>query len=104
MNKAAVIVGVTKENMRPPIGGECPVLYAQLMRDCWSQEPKNRPTFEEILHRLPYIQNILSPRKTNPLSRSDTALLSAIHSSGTLTQQFKKVGLETEKGHTMKGA
>lgn len=92
MNKAAIIVGVTKENLRPPIGADCPPLYAQLMRDCWETSPSKRPRFEEILHRLEQIQNLNSPRKSpNPLSRSDSAKLSAMSSSGSLTQQFRQV-------------
>ena len=32
--------------------------YIKLMRECWSQRPENRPSFNEIKVRLEEIENI----------------------------------------------
>ena len=39
---------------RPPVppSPECPPDYVALMRQCWSKEPEDRPTFKEALQRI----------------------------------------------------
>lgn len=45
--KNAVVEGV-----RPPIPPDTPELYAQLIRNCWQDEPSKRPTFAAIAETL----------------------------------------------------
>lgn len=33
---------------RPKIPSTCPIQYAQLIRDCWSHSPNERPAFAEV--------------------------------------------------------
>lgn len=47
-----IIMGVSQGTLRPTIPPNTDPEYAKLMRDCWSQDPKNRPTADEILNRL----------------------------------------------------
>lgn len=44
-------VKVTK-GFRPDLNNQVPEAYANLIRDCWSQDPEKRPTFDDILNRL----------------------------------------------------
>lgn len=37
---------------RPEIDSNVPVSYRSLIEKCWAQDPKNRPTFDEILNEL----------------------------------------------------
>eukprot|EP01105_Mastigella_eilhardi_P022935 TRINITY_DN5722_c0_g1_i2.p1 TRINITY_DN5722_c0_g1~~TRINITY_DN5722_c0_g1_i2.p1 ORF type:complete len:274 (-),score=51.62 TRINITY_DN5722_c0_g1_i2:32-853(-) len=47
-----VKVAVLGENRRPPLGEEIPVRLQQLIIDCWSEDPDERPEFSEILEQL----------------------------------------------------
>lgn len=47
-----VAYGVAVNKLTLPIPSTCPTMFSQLMTDCWYQEPHERPTFLEILHRL----------------------------------------------------
>ena len=47
--KAATEV-LNGHRMEPP--NECPIILADLMRDCWLADPNDRPTFQQILERL----------------------------------------------------
>jgi serine/threonine protein kinase len=55
MNKPDIIVGVP-QGLRPPIPENCSAPYAQLIADCWMDDPSKRPAFAEILHRLEQLQ------------------------------------------------
>ncbi|XP_060071962.1 mitogen-activated protein kinase kinase kinase 11-like [Ylistrum balloti] len=59
-----VAYGVAVNKLTLPIPSTCPGLFAKLMSDCWHQEPHQRPTFSEILHRLSEIAS--SPFMTTP--------------------------------------
>lgn len=37
---------------RPKFLREIPSSYKNLIENCWNQDPKNRPTFKEILNQL----------------------------------------------------
>ncbi|EFA77446.1 leucine-rich repeat-containing protein [Heterostelium album PN500] len=37
---------------RPPIPDDCPSAYAQLIRDCWQNDPNSRPSFSEVEDRI----------------------------------------------------
>ncbi|CAG8749778.1 10245_t:CDS:1, partial [Cetraspora pellucida] len=36
------------EDLRPPVNKEATSCYVNLMRECWSKEPKNRPSAEKL--------------------------------------------------------
>ena len=44
--------GIESGAVRPPIPGGCPDVIKRVMEKCWSQEPKERPAFSEILSDL----------------------------------------------------
>eukprot|EP01089_Gocevia_fonbrunei_P014277 TRINITY_DN3876_c0_g1_i1.p1 TRINITY_DN3876_c0_g1~~TRINITY_DN3876_c0_g1_i1.p1 ORF type:complete len:497 (+),score=74.25 TRINITY_DN3876_c0_g1_i1:52-1491(+) len=52
MHKPQIIVGVSKEGLRPQIPVSCPSELAELMQECWAEDPHTRPLFSEILERL----------------------------------------------------
>jgi serine/threonine protein kinase len=41
------------KGVRPTIPANVPVAFRELMGHCWSQQPEERPTFEQILRRIP---------------------------------------------------
>merc|ERR1711915_383808 len=43
---------VAKENLRPPLPVSTPNNLKAIVNQCWSQDPKNRPSFEEIIRLL----------------------------------------------------
>ncbi len=78
MHKPDIIVGVSKGTLRPEIPPSCPPDFAQLMRDCWEQDPEKRPLFSDILTRLksmapPPVSHIshMSPVTLSPRSMTE---------------------------------
>jgi len=47
-----VVLAVGTKGMRPTIPTDCPIQWSNLIRDCWSEKPENRPTFDKIIIRL----------------------------------------------------
>lgn len=50
----AVVLSVYQHGLRPPMPpeGRCPGPLAQLIHQCWAQDPKARPSAKEVLVRL----------------------------------------------------
>lgn len=40
------------EGRRPPVPGDCPGEYEQIMSSCWQAKPKKRPTMADVLKFL----------------------------------------------------
>lgn len=55
-SKKEFITYVVNEKSKPIIYNSCPECYKNLLKRCWSQDPEDRPSFEQILFEL----------KTNP--------------------------------------
>jgi len=47
---------VLEEGLRPQIPPRCPPMMAQLMKDCWGDDPVKRPTFSQIINALEKMQ------------------------------------------------
>lgn len=43
---------VVHEGLRPPIPSFCSEGFGQLIRDCWMDDPRERPDFFDIITRL----------------------------------------------------
>ncbi|XP_076956581.1 uncharacterized protein LOC143631840 [Bidens hawaiensis] len=52
LNPMQVIAAVGFMNRRLEIPKDVDPLWASLIQSCWCSEPKSRPTFQEILHKL----------------------------------------------------
>ncbi|KAF4347836.1 hypothetical protein G4B88_026083 [Cannabis sativa] len=52
MHCGAIIGGIVKNTLRPPIPERCDPDWRRLMEECWSPEPEYRPSFTEITNRL----------------------------------------------------
>ena len=37
---------------RPPVDGLCPMMFAELMQQCWDKDAAQRPNFNNIMTRL----------------------------------------------------
>ncbi|XP_068440577.1 mitogen-activated protein kinase kinase kinase 10 [Clinocottus analis] len=48
----AVAYGVAMNKLTLPIPSTCPEPFAQLLGECWSPNPRSRPSFSNILRRL----------------------------------------------------
>ncbi|XP_061142891.1 mitogen-activated protein kinase kinase kinase 20 isoform X1 [Syngnathus typhle] len=48
---------VVEKEERLTIPSGCPASFAELMRDCWMTDPKDRPTFKQILSTLETMAN-----------------------------------------------
>lgn len=58
--------------MRPQIPPDCPVAFAQLIRDCWQAEPQLRPSFGDIIQRLRQMESLLPPASPSRSLNSST--------------------------------
>ncbi|KAL6062440.1 putative serine/threonine-protein kinase drkA, variant 2 [Balamuthia mandrillaris] len=79
MHKPQIIIGVSKDGLRPVIPTACPPQLAELMRDCWKEDPAQRPSFSEILERLrtmqpppPAFKHTFSTSDLNPLTLTES--------------------------------
>ncbi|KAL9235670.1 hypothetical protein vseg_010411 [Gypsophila vaccaria] len=52
MHCGAIIGGILKNTLRPPIPERCDPDWRNLMEQCWSAEPDMRPSFTEVTNRL----------------------------------------------------
>ncbi|XP_039012055.1 lysM domain receptor-like kinase 3 [Hibiscus syriacus] len=52
MHCGAIIGGIVKNMLRPPIPECCHPDWRKLMEQCWSHDPESRPSFTEITNRL----------------------------------------------------
>ena len=66
----AVALGVLTEGKRLPIPDDVAPVYQEIMRDCWKQDPADRPTMKEVHQRLHAHYNKLAgiPESTGPKS------------------------------------
>ena len=46
------VIGKIENGERLPLPANCPPALYLLMTECWSYEPQNRPTFQEIKTQL----------------------------------------------------
>lgn len=47
-----ILMMVINDSRRPEITDVYPKMYADLIRDCWHQDPEHRPRFSEVVDRL----------------------------------------------------
>ncbi|KAM1003640.1 hypothetical protein EV1_003895 [Malus domestica] len=59
MHCGAIIGGIVKNILRPPIPERCDSGWKNLMEQCWSPDPDIRPSFTEITKRLRAMSNAL---------------------------------------------
>ena len=52
INNLLMILKKVENNNRPDIDEKTPICYKNLIQQCWSQNPDDRPTFDEILNLL----------------------------------------------------
>ncbi|XP_061372205.1 uncharacterized protein LOC133314701 [Gastrolobium bilobum] len=52
MHCGAIIGGIVKNTLRPPVPERCDPEWRKLMEECWSPDPERRPSFTEITDRL----------------------------------------------------
>ncbi|GLC48078.1 hypothetical protein PLESTB_000712600 [Pleodorina starrii] len=60
---------VAYRSLRPPLfelGARCPPKLRQLIEECWCQEPKQRPSSQQVVDRLLEILNELPPEQDFP--------------------------------------
>eukprot|EP01132_Coremiostelium_polycephalum_P010220 gene10220-12534_t len=77
---------------RPSIPPDCLPSYADLIKDCWSGEPLNRPTFGDIIYQLQQIKKEIESKENNYKSlASDTNIYSnmPLPSGGSVIYQDK---------------
>ena len=48
MTPLQAAVGVVQKGLRPVIPPECPAPLADIMRQCWAKNPRDRPSFEAL--------------------------------------------------------
>ncbi|TYI70628.1 hypothetical protein E1A91_D08G234800v1 [Gossypium mustelinum] len=62
MHCGAIIGGIVKNTLRPPIPEHCDPEWRKLMEQCWSPDPESRPSFTEITKRLRSMSMLLKPK------------------------------------------
>ncbi len=62
-----MVVSVVRDGMRPPIPESFAATpYTALMRECWSEEPATRPSFDDICVRLESMLTELEEKECVP--------------------------------------
>ncbi|CAL2225622.1 unnamed protein product [Prunus armeniaca] len=69
MHCGAIIGGIVNNTLRPPIPKRCESEWKNLMEQCWSPDPADRPSFTEITHRLRDMSMALQKKRPNLASR-----------------------------------
>ncbi|KAL5862178.1 hypothetical protein ACOSQ3_003462 [Xanthoceras sorbifolium] len=69
MHCGAIIGGIVKNTLRPPIPERCDPDWRKLMEQCWSPEPEGRPSFTEITNRLRSMSLAFQAKGLNNQSR-----------------------------------
>ncbi|XP_016541788.2 serine/threonine-protein kinase pakA isoform X1 [Capsicum annuum] len=59
MHCGAIIGGILKNTLRPPMPEQCDPEWRKLMEQCWSADPDARPSFTEIRNRLRSMSAVL---------------------------------------------
>ncbi|KAM3683501.1 hypothetical protein ACJW31_12G152500 [Castanea mollissima] len=62
MHCGAIIGGIVKNSLRPPIPEHCDPEWRKLMEECWSPDPEIRPSFTEITNRLRSMSIVLQSK------------------------------------------
>ncbi|XP_010684944.2 uncharacterized protein LOC104899446 isoform X1 [Beta vulgaris subsp. vulgaris] len=62
MHCGAIIGGILKNTLRPPVPERCDPEWRKLMEQCWSTEPDARPSFTEVTSRLRIMSAALPSR------------------------------------------
>ncbi|CAJ2666120.1 unnamed protein product [Trifolium pratense] len=65
MHCGAIIGGIVKNTLRPPIPERCDPEWRKLMEECWSRDPECRPSFTEITSRLRSMSMAIQQGKGN---------------------------------------
>ena len=52
LSESELIKNVVELGKRPELKSDIPLCYRQLIQKCWSQDPRQRPTFNEIVEEL----------------------------------------------------
>lgn len=106
MSPYQIMLGVGEHGLRPEIpapfskqaadliGGDVPSqigdAYRQLMKDCWTQIPADRPSFETIILSLRAMEDVLASDKKAALEKKKKILLNQLTrsaSGGAVVQQ-----------------
>uniref|UniRef100_A0A2P2IMV1 Uncharacterized protein MANES_12G042400 n=1 Tax=Rhizophora mucronata TaxID=61149 RepID=A0A2P2IMV1_RHIMU len=69
MHCGAIIGGIVKNTLRPPIPVRCEPEWRKLMEQCWSPDPETRPSFTEITNRLRSMSIALRTKGNNMQAR-----------------------------------
>ncbi|XP_076941828.1 serine/threonine-protein kinase 52-like [Bidens hawaiensis] len=64
LNPMQVIAAVGFMDRRPEIPNDVDPLWTSLIESCWCSEPQSRPTFQEILRKLKYLQKKYAVKRT----------------------------------------
>ncbi|KAL3358995.1 hypothetical protein AABB24_015859 [Solanum stoloniferum] len=62
MHCGAIIGGILKNTLRPPMPERCDPEWRKLMEQCWSADPEARPSFTEIRNRLRSMSDVLEAK------------------------------------------
>ncbi|KAK9280902.1 hypothetical protein L1049_003793 [Liquidambar formosana] len=62
MHCGAIIGGILKNTLRPPIPERCDSGWRKLMEQCWSPDPDTRPSFTEITSRFRSMSAVLQAK------------------------------------------
>ncbi|GFZ20157.1 kinase superfamily with octicosapeptide/Phox/Bem1p domain-containing protein [Actinidia rufa] len=69
MHCGAIIGGILKDTLRPLIPERCDPEWRKLMEQCWSTDPKARPSFTDITNRLRSMSAAVQAKGPNNLSK-----------------------------------
>mmetsp|Transcript_43719 Transcript_43719/g.137291 ORF Transcript_43719/g.137291 Transcript_43719/m.137291 type:complete len:141 (-) Transcript_43719:57-479(-) len=70
-----VAYAVADDGLRPDVPNICPEGYPELLAECWSDDPEERPEFGKILERLQELGKMFSTQRPEALDENRKANL-----------------------------
>ncbi|KAJ1291885.1 hypothetical protein BS78_02G350500 [Paspalum vaginatum] len=64
IHHGGVIGGILSNTLRPPVPASCDPQWRELMEQCWSNEPEQRPSFTDVVSHL---RSMLEANQSRPL-------------------------------------
>lgn len=94
-NIYGLIMDIVQKGTRPEFTEQIPDCYIKLIEKCWSQDPKDRPTFDEIVHLLKTDRDFIRNNINEDDYRNYIEYIDKEQSSFCYTQQINQVNSDS---------
>ena len=65
MDQSKLMSKIINKNYRPTLNDQIPAFYQNLLQRCWSKDPEERPSFDQIIDELDNSRELISSEVNN---------------------------------------